>query len=216
LSIKTSKVLRKLDQGETLQCIEGPVDDDVAGCSRIRVLAQKHDLEGWVTIKGNAGSCYAEESGRMYVLSRPVALQTGLTSESSTVKMLEEGVSVEMIKGPMEETSHSELRLKCRVADSGQLGWVTLEGDNLKPWGPRYRCVNSTAINDIMDVSSEDAKMLRKLEAGEAVELLEGPRLEASVGIMRLRARSERDGVAGWISIAGNQGKPFLKVAKDQ
>lgn len=169
-----------------------------------------------MTTKGNAGSLYAVEGGRMYTLSRQVALQAAFESDSVTVKTLEEGTNVELIKAPVEETPNSTVRVRGLVTSSGQTGWLTLEADNLKPWGPRYRCMNSTAINDLMDVTSEDAKTLRKLEVGEMVELLEGPRLESSVGIMRFRGRASRDGVEGWISIAGNQGKQFLKVIVDQ
>merc|ERR1719482_147165 len=143
-------------------------------------------------------------------------LQASFESDSPKLKTLDEGASFELLKGPFEETPNATVRVKGIVNSSGQQGWFTIEGDNLKPWGSRYRCVNSTAINDIMDVSSEEARTLRKLDVGETVELLEGPKLEASVGIMRFRARAERDGVVGWVSIAGNQGKPFLRVALEQ
>lgn len=216
LNIKSCKVLRKLEQGETVECVEGPVDDAEAGCTRIRVVANKDGKEGWVTTKGNAGSLYAVESGRRYVLSKCMPLQASFESDSPKVKTLEEGASIELIKGPLEETPNTAVRVKGLVSSSGQQGWLTMEGGNLRPWGPRYRCVSSTAINDIMDVTSEEAKTLRKLEVGEVVEILEGPKLEATVGIMRLRGRADRDGTVGWISIAGNQGKTFLKVALEQ
>jgi len=216
VNIKSSKVLRKLEKGEILVCVEGPVEDDTPGCTRIKVVAKKDGKEGWVTSKGNGGTVYAEESGQVYVLSREVQLQGSFESDSATVKVLEQGASIELLKGPVQATPNAVIRVKGLVTSSGQQGWLTMEGDNLKPWGPRYRCVNSTAINDIIDVTSEEATTLRKLDVGETVELLEGPRLEASVGIMRLRGRADRDGSTGWISIAGNQGKPFLKVALEQ
>lgn len=215
LNIKSCTVLRKLEQGESLECVEGPVNDDEAGCTRIRVIT-KDGKEGWVTTKGNAGSLYAVESGRRYLLSKCMPLQASFESDSPKVKTLEEGSSIELIKGPLEETPNTAVRVKGRVSSSGQEGWLTMESGNLRPWGPRYRCVSSTAINDIMDVTSEEAKTLRKLEVGEVLELLDGPKLEATVGIMRLRGRADRDGTVGWISIAGNQGKTFLKMALEQ
>lgn len=216
LNIKSCKVLRKLDKGEVLECTEGPVEDDTAGCTRIKVTASKDGKEGWVTTKGNAGSLYAEQSGTIYTMTAEMPLQAGFESDSAKVGTLKEGSSIELIKGPIEEKPDTEVRVRGRVTSSGQTGWLTLTGDNLKPWGPRYRCVHGTAINDVADVASEAAKTLRKLEVGETVELLEGPTLEAGAGIMRLRGKADRDGVVGWISIAGNQGKQFLKVAIDQ
>jgi hypothetical protein len=216
VNIKDCKVLRKLDKGESLVCIEGPMTDDTAGVTRIKVTANKDGKEGWVTTKGNAGSLYAEESGRMYTMLKSTALQEGFESDCKTLLTIDAGANIELLEGPIDEKPDAAIRVKGLATSSGQVGWLTMEGGNLRPWGPRYRCVNSTAINDIMDVASENAQTLRKLEVGETVELLEGPRLEADVGIVRLRGRAEKDGVVGWMSIAGNQGKPFLKVALDQ
>merc|ERR1719330_549290 len=69
MNIKDCKVLRKLDKGEVLMVVEGPIDDDAAGVTRIKVKASKDEMEGWVTTKGNAGSVYATESGRTYIVT---------------------------------------------------------------------------------------------------------------------------------------------------
>merc|ERR1719387_1051707 len=149
----------------------------------------------------------------MYKMTADMGLQAAFESDSAKVGTLKSGSLIEVLKGPIEEKPDTEVRFKGLVTGTGQIGWLTLTGDNLKPWGPRYRCVYGTAINDVADVASESAQTLRKLEVGEPVELLEGPTLEAGAGIMRLRGKADRDGVVGWISIAGNQGKQFLKVA---
>merc|ERR1712039_42019 len=207
---------RKLDKGGSLVCVEGPLTDDTAGVTRIKVVANKDGKEGWVTTKGNAGSLYAEESGRMYTMLKATSLQEGFESDSKMLVKLDAGANIELLEGPVDEKPDAAFRVKGMAISSGQVGWLTMEGGNLRPWGPRYRCVNGTAINDIMEVASESAQTFRKLEIGETVEFLEGPRLETDVGILRLRGRVEKDGIVGWISIAGNQGKPFLKVALDQ
>merc|ERR1711953_434914 len=91
VNIKDCKVVRKLDKGETLVCIEGPVTDDTAGVTRIKVTVNKEGKEsnGWVTVKGNAGSVYAEESGCMYTITSPSSLQEGFESESKELTTLE-------------------------------------------------------------------------------------------------------------------------------
>jgi len=42
------------------------------------------------------------------------------------------------------------------------------------------------------------------------VEAVEGPTLDPSVNVYRIRARALRDGVDGWVTVAGNQGITFL------
>jgi len=88
----------------------------------------------------------------------------------------------------------------------------SIKGDNLKPWSPNYKCINSIAMQSALDVGT--AEIVRKIDAGELVELLDGPVEEAEVGVMRIRCRAEKDGATGWMTISGNQGKAYLEVVK--
>merc|ERR1719145_477152 len=56
-----------------------------------------------------------------------------------------------------------------------------------------------------------DSKQLRRLEADEVVEVLEGPMREAAAEVLRVRVRAMRDDAEGWATIAGNQGTVFLR-----
>ncbi|CAE8615675.1 unnamed protein product, partial [Polarella glacialis] len=80
-NIKCCKVLRKLEVGEVLGLEEGPEVDKDSGVTRIRVVSTKDNLSGWVTIKGNAGTLYAEESSKMYTILRNAPLQKKFPSE---------------------------------------------------------------------------------------------------------------------------------------
>lgn len=61
----------------------------------------------------------------------------------------------------------------------------------------------------------KDAKTVRKLEAGEFVEVLTVPTLEAAVGLLRARVLAEKDGATGFATIRGNKGTEVLKPVLD-
>jgi len=209
MDIKTSNPLRKLEAGEIVLLLEGPSEDAAAGVKRIRVQALKDLARGWITCKGSAGKIFAEESGQQTVVTRAVPLQAAFPSNSAPVRMLRELEFVEVLEGPREERSEAGVRVRgCAVSD-GRIGWVTVCGGNLRPWSPSYRCVRPAPLHD--SFFSSGTQPLRELEVGEMVELLEGPRLDASLGILRLKGRAEKDGTVGWATIADAECKPFLE-----
>merc|ERR1712050_789004 len=107
--------------------------------------------EGWVTVRGNAGSTYAEESGRQFVVCRAIPLQSEFSSDGGEiVRMLAEEEVIEVLEGPQEEEAEALMRVRTRAIDDGKSGWVTLRGDNLLPWSPNYRCASATAIHDAL------------------------------------------------------------------
>lgn len=68
------------------------------------------------------------------------------------------------------------------------------------------------------EICIKESKTLRRLEVGEAVEVLEGPKLAAAGGeeaMKRVRARAMKDDVEGWVTVEGNQGTIFLKEGGD-
>lgn len=211
-NIKECKVLRKLDKGEVLLVLEGPMDDEVAGVTRIKAKAKKDDAEGWVTTKGNAGSIYVEETGRTFVMTASTPLQEAFqTGAGAEVRTLAEGETVELLEGPTEEKSEELARARCRAVADGKAGWITLREGRTRLWSPSYRCVSATAIGDALEAAK--AQKLRSLEPGEAVELLEGPRgeAEAGSGALRLKGRAAKDGAVGWMTVMDGQGTPFLE-----
>merc|ERR1711920_112531 len=42
------------------------------------------------------------------------------------------------------------------------------------------------------------------------IEVSQGPMLDASVGVYRVSGKVMKDGLAGWVTVAGNQGITFL------
>merc|ERR1711957_252644 len=52
---------------------------------------------------------------------------------------------------------------------------------------------------------------VKRVAQNSVVMVLEGPVMEGTVNISRVKARCMKDGVEGWITVAGNQGTTFLK-----
>merc|ERR1740129_929818 len=210
--IKVCKVQRKLDVHEVLKVLEGPMTEEGkegAGVSRVRGQSMKDGMVGWVTIKGNAGTVYAEESTKLYTLVRETALQRRFSSVGAeTLRMLAKDEAVEILEGPKDERFDALVRAKGKALSDGAIGWVTVREKVLKSWTPFYKCTNSTVIQDSHLVKG--AQTMRKLEVGEVIEVLEGPMVEKDLDVLRIRGRAEKDGAVGWVTLKGNQGTPFL------
>ena len=41
---------------------------------------------------------------------------------------------------------------------------------------------------------------------------LAGPMLDPSVGVYRIHGKALRDGIVGWVTVAGNQGTPAAEL----
>jgi len=198
IDIKESKVLRKLSKGETLTVLEGPTTDDKAGVSRIKVKANQDSAEGWVTVKGNAGSVFVQETGRQVIIQKRIALENRFESGAGpVVRMLEPNEEIQILGGPREEKAVASKRLRVRAVSSGQEGWVT-ESKHLKPWTTTYKCVAAVELTE----AQKPGKLLRSLEVSEKVEHLDGPAWEDSISAFRIRVRAVKDDVIGWATIA--------------
>jgi len=209
-NMKECKVLRKLNKGEVLQSLEGPIDDPVAGVSRIRAKAKKDDKEGWVTVRGNAGSIILEETGCTWVITAKSSLQAEFRTDTGPeVRTLEPDELVEVLDGPKEEKSEPLMRLRCRAVADGKVGWITLKNSTATPWSPVYNCLEETALSEKLD--AEAGAQVRNLEPGETIELLDGPREDPTTGTLRLKGRAATDKAIGWATISTKDGSQLLE-----
>jgi len=71
-----------------------------------------------------------------------------------------------------------------------------------------YKVVKEIVLSDNLLI--EQSEQLRRMELGEVVEVFQGPMLDPSVGVYRINGRTLKDGVMGWVTVAGNQGITFL------
>merc|ERR1719171_660642 len=115
--IKACKVLKKLSVDDVFTILEGPVCEE-GGCERVKGRSSD-DVEGWITIKGNAGTVYAKVNEKLYSIVEDVAMQTDFKSESSTVRTLAAGEAIEVAEGPKEERFVPATRAKVQTLSDG-------------------------------------------------------------------------------------------------
>jgi len=209
--IDECEVVRKLLKGEVLTLLEGPTQDGTAGVVRIRAKAEKDGAEGWFTLKGNAGTVYAEATSTQYIISTTTALTKGFEMESAEVRALAENEEVEVLEGPREESGEATLRFRGQAGSSGVTGWITFTRKSFRPFAPAYRCLQACELSDPSSSTSE--KTLRSLERGEKLVLLEGPKENGPADPLRFKVRAVKDGLIGWVTATGTDGKIYLECA---
>lgn len=74
-----------------------------------------------------------------------------------------------------------------------------------------FKCVEAIAMTDIAELSN--CAMVRRIDVGEALELLEGEPVKPVEGGIRQKFRACRDSREGWITVNGSQGTVFVKAA---
>jgi len=71
-----------------------------------------------------------------------------------------------------------------------------------------YKVVKEIVLSD--DLLIERSGQIRRMDVGEVMEVFQGPVLDPSVGVCRIHGRAMKDGVVGWVTVAGKQGVTFL------
>lgn len=71
-----------------------------------------------------------------------------------------------------------------------------------------YKAVKEIVLSDKLNI--QQSSQIRRLEPQEVIEVFEGPVMDDSVNVFRVRGRAIRDGAIGWVTLAGNQGITFL------
>lgn len=89
-------------------------------------------------------------------------------------------------------------------------------GDGHLPKEPFLRLVRlyyKVAKETVMtkELGIKESKTIRRVEAGEVLEVHDGPMKDESVGVIRIKGRAVQDGSVGWLSMVGNNGSVFLE-----
>lgn len=210
LDIKNCKVLRKLAVDEIVLALEGPVQEPATNITRIRGRSVRDGGEGWVTVKGNAGTVYVEPSSAHYTVLEEIPLQkANIGNCADVVRMLAKDEVLSVLEGPTEEVNVPEVWVKGRTLSDATEGWVQLRNFNMKPWSPFYTCLTATQIHTKLVIA--DAEVVRDLQVDEVLELLDGPSEETSSKEMRMKGRAKKDGAIGWVTIKDGDGKRILE-----
>jgi len=120
VSGEDSRTKRRLDDGEVLELLEGPVLDDDVGLTRVRVSAVRDALEGWATVVGNAGSIFLEEGGNLWKVVCSTMLSKDADIDSADVRELAVGELLELLGG-----GAGPARMKVLACLDGKVGWAT-------------------------------------------------------------------------------------------
>jgi len=208
LDIKNCSVVRKLSAGEALIVDGEPSPDNEANITRVKGKAAKDGKEGYITVKGNAGTVYAAPSEKYYAVVKEAPLHKQFKSDSAeTVRMLEVGEAVEVVEGPRSETMEPAVRVKGRALHDGAVGWIALRPDSVRAWTAYYKCTEAADL--LKNQVGKDKEIIRQVAVGEVVELLEGPTILEEDGkkTVCMRGRAEKDGAIGWVIVRDASGK---------
>jgi len=201
--IAGGKAIRKLEVGEVLDILEQPQPDESRSLLRVKARSQKDGKEGWVTMKGNQGTAYVEETTKHYKCVKSMDLEGSFQAGSAVLRVLEEGELFEVLDGPKADIKQGANRVRGRNFGDGSEGWFTLARKNMQVWYPSYKCRASVDLCEDVECS----KVQRKLEAGERLEALEPPVHRNGGTAIYLRAES--DGAVGFAAVK-SQGAIFL------
>lgn len=158
-----------------------------------------------------------------YKVVKPTVMTDGWgVSGSAVVRRLDVDELLELLEGPKKDEEAGILRMQGRAAKDGKTGFVTVQGNAgtnyLEVGGDRFQVVKETILTDSIDLSlgSESVRKLkgseRKLKEGEVLEAIEFARKDEASGLMRMKVKTQSDGVMGWATVVGNQGTAFLQV----
>jgi len=214
--IQSAKKVRKLQVGELVEAVGGSQEDMDLGLERVQCRAVTDGTTGWITIRSTAGTTYLERATKPFLyLAKSTGLRGALASNSKRVRELKAGESVELVEGPKEERSGSDTRVRGAACGEEAQGWlqITEKGGVVlaKLSAKVYKCIEAIAMTDAPDFGK--CQMVRRIDAGEALELLDDKIVKPDEGGMRRRFRACRDGREGWITTHGSQGTVYTKAA---
>uniref|UniRef100_A0A7S2B3I9 EF-hand domain-containing protein n=1 Tax=Alexandrium andersonii TaxID=327968 RepID=A0A7S2B3I9_9DINO len=140
ISIKESKTLRRLDLGEVVEILEGPVKEDTVEVLRVKAKVMKDDVEGWITMAGNQGTVFLEDGGHLFkvvkdtILTESFELDGGGSKDATrklkdNTRKLKVGEIVEVREWARKEEKSGLMRMKCKAKSDGMTGWVTTLGN---------------------------------------------------------------------------------------
>jgi len=126
VSIK-SKNVRRLEVGEVLEALEGPIKEEGVGVQRVRCQCVSDEAAGWVTIAGNQGTPFLEPGGNFFLVVKETLLTDGLSvQDSKTVRRLSKGEMVEVLEFQKKDASVDVRRIRGRAKLDGAMGWITV------------------------------------------------------------------------------------------
>jgi len=137
---KDSTAKRRLEVGEIVEVMKGPVLEEKSKLQRVFAKAMKDDIEGWVSLIGTAGTHFLEDHAGTFKVVQTTILTAGfdLSSEENKeatkkvkdrTRKLKEGEIVHVIEWPRKQEGSGMTRMRCKVPTDGATGWATTIGN---------------------------------------------------------------------------------------
>lgn len=141
---------------------------------------------------------------------REIMLRSGAAAGSPGIRKLKAGEAFLAKDAPIEEQPPSRMVVCARAMEDGRQGWISWSGGAapLKPCKPRYVC---TIPLPLTMSKAESTDTVRQAEIGEVFEVAEGPTLDSSSGVRRIRCAS-KGMIVGWATIRSSDGEQMLEV----
>jgi len=211
--IKTgNELFEQINGGESLTCdqfanfLQSLPDLDLGDkCPKLFVhIAEGQDVINQAT--------FLELTRLFYKVVKPTVLTELMSIKSKLARRLEVGEVVEGLENPRKDDEAGVMRVRCRCVADGALGFVTLAGNQgsifLEPGGNFYVVVKPTPFTDGLSVNSQT---LRELSKGEVIEVHEFEKRDIPAGVTRIRGKSKRDGMCGWVTVVGSRDEVLLE-----
>lgn len=139
-SIKDSKSIRRLSEGEVVEVLSVEEKDDDADLMRLKVKAMNDNAEGWVSISGNQGTLFLKDGGHLFKVVKETILTDcfaldGQSAKEATRRLRDEPRKLKtnelvQVRSWMKKEEKSGLmRMKCRAISDGAVGWATVVGN---------------------------------------------------------------------------------------
>jgi len=133
---------------------------------------------------------------------------------SQTVRRLEAGEVVEVIRGPGIIPTLGVMRVFARAIRDYAQGWISLAGKNgivfLEDGGMQLRVVRPVELGSTCEV--EHAVVHCTLAEGELLEVREWPRLESTTGRARMQVQVKSSGVIGWVTTCEADNTSYVEL----
>merc|ERR1712217_243522 len=140
-------------------------------------------------------------------------MQESFASDSKELRALKLGEILEVFEGPRKENLGNAMRARGRAHSDAAVGWFTVTSKQGEAFASRgsstYTCTANIALTDTLNI--KDCKVVRKVEKGETLTVLEGPIEHEESSVTRIRVRAQKDSVEGWITTTGNAGTSYAK-----
>jgi len=130
MSIK-SKTLRRLENGEIVEGLEGPKKEDNVSVMRVRCRVVQDGSTGWVTVAGNQGTVFLELGGSSMTCVKETIITDGLSvTDSKTIRKIAKGEVIDVVEFERKDPSCDLMRIKGKAKVDGTVGWITVQGNS--------------------------------------------------------------------------------------